>query len=65
MRKISLWLFVIVFFGMTKGHAQQFDLQAQIDVAQEGTVIQLEKGVYDGNVVITKPIVLEGVEGTV
>ena len=65
MRKISLWLFVIVFFGMTKGHAQQFDLQAQIDAAQEGTVIQLEKGVYDGNIVITKPIVLEGVEGTI
>ena len=65
MRKISLWLFVIVFFGMTKGHAQPLDLQAQIDVAQEGTVIQLEKGVYDGNIVITKPVVLQGVEGTI
>ena len=50
---------------MTKGHAQQLDLQAQIDAAQEGTVIQLEKGVYDENIVITKPIVLEGVEGTI
>ena len=65
MRKIGLWLLVIVFFGMTKGNAQQLDLQAQIDAAQEGTVIQLEKGVYEGNIVITKSIILEGVEGTV
>lgn len=50
---------------MTKGHAHQLDLQAQIDAAQEGTVIQLEKGVYDENIVITKPIVLEGVAGTI
>jgi len=65
MRKIGLWLFIIVFLGMAKGNAQQLDLQAQIDAAQEGTVIQLEKGVYEGNIVITKSIVLEGVEGTV
>ena len=50
---------------MAKGNAQQLDLQAQIDAAQEGAVIQLEKGVYEGNIVITKSIVLEGVEGTV
>ena len=65
MRKISLWLFVIVFFGIAKGHAQPLDLQTQIDAAQEGTVVQLEKSVYEGAIVITKPIVLEGVEGTV
>ena len=50
---------------MTKGHAQQLDLQAQINAAQEGTVIQLEKGVYEGNIVITKSVVLEGIEGTI
>ena len=65
MRKISLWLFVIVFFGIAKGHAQPLDLQTQIDAAQEGAVIQLEKGVYEGAIVITKPIVVEGVNGTV
>lgn len=65
MKKIGLLLFVIVFLGITKGHAQQLDLQAQIEAAQEGSIIQLEKGVYEGNIVITKPIVLEGVEGTI
>lgn len=65
MKKIGLLLFAIVFLGITKGHAQQLDLQAQIEAAQEGSIIQLEKGVYEGNIVITKPIVLEGVEGTI
>ena len=65
MKKIGLLLFAIVFLGITKGNAQQLDLQAQIDAAQEGSIVQLGKGVYKGNIVITKPIVLEGVEGTI
>ena len=55
----------MMFFFIAKGNAQQLDLQAQIDAAQEGTVIQLEKGVYEGNIVITKSIFLEGEEGTI
>ena len=65
MKKIGLLLFAIVFLGITKGNAQQLDLQAQIDATQEGSIVQLEKGIYEGNIVITKPIVLEGVEGTI
>lgn len=65
MKKIGLWLLVIVFFYLPKGQAQQLDLQAQIDAAEEGSVIQLEKGVYEGPIVMTKSIVLQGVEGAV
>lgn len=65
MRKIGLWLCMMMFLHIAKGHAEQLDLQAQIDAAQEGSVIQLENAVYEGNIVITKSIVLKGKEGTV
>ena len=43
MRKVGLWLCMMMFLHIAKGHAEPLDLQAQIDVAQEGSVIQLEK----------------------
>lgn len=37
-------------------------LQDYIDNAKEGSIIRLKAGTYKGNVVITKPISLVGVE---
>ncbi len=37
-------------------------LQDVIDKAKDGSIIKLKAGVYEGNVVINKPLTLEGVE---
>ena len=42
--------------------APPFDLQAAIDTAQPGAVIQLPAGVYQGNFVIEKSLTLEGTD---
>ena len=39
-----------------------FDLQAAINAAEPGAVIQLPAGLYQGNFVIEKPITLEGID---
>lgn len=39
-----------------------FDLQAAIETARPGDVIQVPAGVYQGNFIIDKPLVLEGVD---
>lgn len=43
-------------------HASLFDLQAAIDAAAPGEVIQVPPGVYTGNFVIEKPLTLEGID---
>ncbi|GAB4528247.1 MAG: hypothetical protein Kow0063_04270 [Anaerolineae bacterium] len=61
---IALALCVV---GLASGSAalarqdNSFDLQAAIDAAQPGEVIQVPPGVYQGNFVIEKPITLEGI----
>ncbi|MFF5996640.1 right-handed parallel beta-helix repeat-containing protein [Lysinibacillus sp. KU-BSD001] len=65
MKKIVWLLLLLCITGASTGAAQVVDLQSQIDAAEEGSVIQLEKGVYEGNVIITKSIFLEGENGTV
>jgi len=39
-----------------------FDLQAAIDAAQPGQVIQVPAGLYQGNFIIEKPITLKGID---
>lgn len=41
---------------------QRSSIQDAIDNAKEGSIIKLKAGVYEGNVVITKPISIIGVE---
>jgi nitrous oxidase accessory protein len=40
-------------------------LQDVVDSAKEGSIIKLKAGIYKGNLVITKPLTLEGVEENV
>jgi nitrous oxidase accessory protein len=42
-----------------------FDLQAAIDTAEPGAIIQVPPGVYEGNFVIEKPITLAGQDGSI
>jgi nitrous oxidase accessory protein len=42
--------------------ASSFDLQAAIDAAQPGAVIQVPPGLYQGNFLIEKPLTLEGID---
>ena len=39
-----------------------FDLQAAIDAAEPGAVIQVQPGAYHGNFIIEKPLTLEGID---
>ncbi len=60
-------IIAFVWIGFASGStigAQQasFDLQAAIDAAQPGAVIQVPPGLYPGNFVIEKPITLEGID---
>jgi len=43
-------------------HNSQFNLQAAIDAAQPGDVIQVPPGEYHGNFIIEKPLTLEGID---
>ena len=65
MKKI-LWL--LLFFSVItypeKGMAAE-NLQAVIDSAKDGAVIQLEGKIYHGNIVIDKPLQISGKKGTV
>ena len=46
----------------TSKETQRNTIQDTIDGAKEGSIIKLRAGVYEGNILITKPITLEGVE---
>lgn len=48
--------------GLTATASETFDLQAAIDTAQSGDVIQVPPGLYQGNFVINKPLTLEGID---
>lgn len=55
----------LILLNITAGHStfaqnNNFDLQAALDTAQPGDVIQVPPGFYQGNLVIKKPITLEG-----
>lgn len=41
--------------------ARQKDLQAMIDAAQDGAVIDIPTGIYEGPIAITRPLTLRGV----
>jgi nitrous oxidase accessory protein len=60
-------LIALVLIGFAPGSSvaaqgATFDLQAAIDAAQPGAVIQVPPGVYQGNFVIENPITLEGID---
>ncbi len=59
---IALCLISFVPGSMASAQDAPFDLQAAIDAAQPGAVIQVPPGVYQGNFVIEKPITLEGID---
>ena len=59
---IALCLVCILSGGTASAQDAPFDLQAAIDAAQPGAVIQVPPGVYQGNFVIEKPITLEGID---
>ncbi len=50
-------------FAYPGGHLRHstFNLQAAIDAAEPGAVIQIPPGLYQGNFLIEKPITLEGI----
>src|SRR5688572_10943424 len=51
--------------GSGTAYARQsssFDLQAAIDAALPGAVIQVPPGLYQGNFSIEKPLTLEGID---
>jgi len=60
---LTIALCLICFASGSIASAQDapFDLQAAIDAAPPGGIIQVPPGVYQGNFVIEKPITLEGI----
>ncbi len=52
---------VVAYKGPIK-ETQRNPIQDVIDTAKEGSIIKLKAGVYKGNIVITKPISIVGVE---
>ena len=52
---------VVPYSGPIK-ETRRSSIQDAIDGAKEGSIIKLKAGVYEGNVVITKPISIIGVE---
>lgn len=66
MKKLIALLFILLFYYEHPAEAvAQQDLQKIIDDAAEGAVIQLEAGVYNGDIVINKSISIEGRSGAV
>ena len=59
MRRLSLLLIVLFLIPVLPASAAE-DLQGLIDDAAPGSVLVLPAGVYDGNVVIDKPLELRG-----
>lgn len=67
MRKAFVVIFTAVIFLFTASSvfAEEQSLQDLIDQADEGDTLELEAKVYDGNVVINKPLTIIGQEGTI
>ncbi|MGE7949770.1 right-handed parallel beta-helix repeat-containing protein [Lysinibacillus sp. NPDC093688] len=62
MKKIGLALLFFLFMSQTV-HAD-FDVQEAINIAKPGEVVHIPAGRYQGNFIVTKPIILQGEEGT-
>ncbi|MFE3577249.1 nitrous oxide reductase family maturation protein NosD [Lysinibacillus sp. NPDC059133] len=62
MKKIGLALLFFLFMSQTV--YADFDVQEAIDVAKPGEVVHIPAGRYRGNFIVTKPITLQGEEGT-
>ncbi|WP_346655555.1 right-handed parallel beta-helix repeat-containing protein [Lysinibacillus sphaericus] len=62
MKKIGLALLFFLFMSQTV--YADFDVQEAINVAKPGEVVHIPAGRYRGNFIVTKPITLQGEEGT-
>jgi nitrous oxidase accessory protein len=70
MKRVTLLLLSLILFfillslgaSRTAAAAGSFDLQAALDNAEAGALIQVPPGVYRGNFVIDKPLTLEGID---
>ncbi|WP_234007840.1 right-handed parallel beta-helix repeat-containing protein [Lysinibacillus sp. FJAT-14745] len=62
MKKIGFALLFFLFMSQTV-HAD-FDVQEAINAANPGEVVHIPAGRYQGNFIVTKPITLQGEEGT-
>ncbi len=62
MKKIGLALLFLLFMSQTV--YADFDVQEAINVAKPGEVVHIPAGRYQGNFIVTKPITLQGEEGT-
>ncbi|GAX91393.1 nitrous oxide reductase family maturation protein NosD [Effusibacillus lacus] len=66
MRKTAaLMAFVCVWFLALSRVMAESSLQSQVDQTPENGVLELSGQTYTGNIVITKPLVVKGSEGTV
>nr|WP_241747140.1 NosD domain-containing protein [Lysinibacillus sphaericus] len=61
-KKIGLALLFFLFMSQTV--YADFDVQEAINVAKPGEVVHIPAGRYRGNFIVTKPITLQGEEGT-
>lgn len=62
MKKIGFALLFFLFISQTV--YADFDVQHAIDAAKPGEVVHIPAGRYHGNFIVTKPIMLQGEEGT-
>ena len=62
MKKIGFALLFFLFISQTV--YADFDVQHAIDAAKPGEVVHIPAGRYHGNFIVTKPIILQGEEGT-
>ncbi len=62
MKKIGFTLLFFLFMSQTV-HAD-FDVQDAIDAASPGEIVHIPAGRYQGDFIVTKPITLQGEEGT-
>lgn len=67
MKQVTLILFMSLLLAIIipSNSSAAFNLQAMIDQAEEGAVIQLENKTYEGNITIDKPIEMIGSKKTV
>ncbi|WP_332650247.1 right-handed parallel beta-helix repeat-containing protein [Lysinibacillus sp. 54212] len=65
MKKIIGLLLITLFYCGNDVYAAKQELQRLIDEAEDGAVIQLEARVYEGDIIINKPITIEGQSDTV
>lgn len=63
MKKIVGLVFFLLLFTETS-YASEFDIQKEIHTAEEGAVLIIPAGRYEGNFTITKNITLKGESGT-